>query len=69
MASDGAAAPKKERFAPKVAVQLDPPKDDPIKVDYLLKCDGEEIEHHAMGMLTDTHQCRHERGLSDIRRY
>merc|ERR1712059_43212 len=33
--------PKKERFAPKVPVQLDPPKYDPITLDYLAKCDGE----------------------------
>ena len=32
--------PKKERFAPKVPVQLDPPKYDPITLDYLAKCDG-----------------------------
>ena len=35
--------PKKERFAPKVPVQLDPPKDDPITLDYLAKCDGTPI--------------------------
>jgi len=29
------------QFAPKTSVQLDPPKDDPITVDYLAKCDGE----------------------------
>lgn len=29
-----------KRFAPKVAVQLDPPKDDPISVEELAKCDG-----------------------------
>lgn len=29
-----------ERFAPKVAVQLDPPKDDPISPEELAKCDG-----------------------------
>jgi len=32
--------PKKEKFAPKTAVQLDPPKDDLIALDYLSKCDG-----------------------------
>ncbi|KIW01645.1 uncharacterized protein PV09_06831 [Verruconis gallopava] len=32
---------KKERFAPKVPVQLDPPKDDPITPEYLAMCDGE----------------------------
>lgn len=29
-----------ERFAPKVPVQLDPPKDDPISPEELAKCDG-----------------------------
>lgn len=29
-----------KRFEPKKPVQLDPPKDDPITVDYLAKCDG-----------------------------
>lgn len=29
-----------ERFAPKVPVQLDPPKDDPISLEELAKCDG-----------------------------
>ncbi|KKK14997.1 hypothetical protein P175DRAFT_0535393 [Aspergillus ochraceoroseus IBT 24754] len=28
------------RFAPKVPVQLDPPKDDPITAEELAKCDG-----------------------------
>jgi len=31
----------KGRFEPKKAVQLDPPKDDPIALDHLSKCDGE----------------------------
>jgi hypothetical protein len=34
------AAPGKS-FDPKQAVQLDPPKTDPIGKDYLEKCDGE----------------------------
>ncbi|KAJ5095216.1 Cytochrome b5 [Penicillium argentinense] len=29
-----------ERFAPKVPVELDPPKDDPISLEELAKCDG-----------------------------
>ncbi|KAI9686665.1 MAG: hypothetical protein M1820_010593 [Bogoriella megaspora] len=29
-----------KRFEPKVPVQLDPPKSDPISLDYLSKCDG-----------------------------
>jgi hypothetical protein len=36
--SDHVEEPK--RFEPKTPVQLDPPKDDPISVDYLKKCDG-----------------------------
>ncbi|KAJ5495658.1 Membrane steroid-binding protein 2 [Penicillium diatomitis] len=31
-----------ERFAPKVPVQLDPPKDDPIPTEELAKCDGSD---------------------------
>jgi membrane-associated progesterone receptor component len=30
----------KKKFEPKTPVQLDPPKDDPISVEYLSKCDG-----------------------------
>lgn len=30
-----------KNFAPKQPVDLDPPKDDPISLDYLSKCDGE----------------------------
>lgn len=41
MTSDQAAnGEKKERFAPKNPVQLNPPKDDPITVEELAKCDG-----------------------------
>lgn len=29
-----------KRFTPKVPVQLDPPKDDPISPEELAKCDG-----------------------------
>ncbi|PSN61733.1 progesterone binding protein-like protein [Corynespora cassiicola Philippines] len=35
-----ASGEQKERFAPKVAVELAPPKDDVITRDYLAKCDG-----------------------------
>ncbi|XP_014562550.1 hypothetical protein COCVIDRAFT_21567 [Bipolaris victoriae FI3] len=38
--SDVAAEPKKEKFAPKEPVTLNPPKDDIIERDYLAKCDG-----------------------------
>ncbi|CAG8055031.1 unnamed protein product [Penicillium salamii] len=33
---------EEKRFAPKVAVQLDPPKDDPISLEELAKCDGSD---------------------------
>lgn len=32
---------KKGKFEPKNPVQLDPPKDDPISLEHLAKCDGE----------------------------
>lgn len=32
--------PEPKRFEPKVPVQLDPPKHDPISVEELSKCDG-----------------------------
>lgn len=32
--------PEPKRFEPKVPVQLDPPKDDPISQEELAKCDG-----------------------------
>jgi len=32
--------PEPKRFSPKVPVQLDPPKDDPISQEELAKCDG-----------------------------
>jgi hypothetical protein len=38
--SDAADQPKKERFAPKEPVTLQPPKDDIINRDHLAKCDG-----------------------------
>ncbi|CAI9627918.1 unnamed protein product [Alternaria alternata] len=38
--SDATEQPKKERFAPKQPVTLNPPKDDVIERDYLAKCDG-----------------------------
>jgi membrane-associated progesterone receptor component len=31
---------KKGKFEPKTPVQLEPPKDDPITLEYLAKCDG-----------------------------
>lgn len=41
--SDAAAEPKKEKFAPKEPVTLNPPKDDIIERDYLAKCDGKAV--------------------------
>ncbi|OAL03811.1 cytochrome b5 [Phaeosphaeriaceae sp. SRC1lsM3a] len=38
--SDTTQEPKKERFAPKEAVTLQPPKDDIIERTHLAKCDG-----------------------------
>lgn len=38
--SESADPPKKERFAPKEPVTLQPPKDDILGRDYLAKCDG-----------------------------
>ncbi|KAJ5144067.1 Cytochrome b5 [Penicillium bovifimosum] len=34
--------PEPKRFEPKVPVQLDPPKDDPISPEELAKCDGSD---------------------------
>ncbi|RMZ72645.1 progesterone binding [Pyrenophora seminiperda CCB06] len=38
--SDATEQPKKERFAPKEPVTLNPPKDDVVERAYLAKCDG-----------------------------
>jgi hypothetical protein len=46
--SDSTDQPKKERFAPKEPVTLQPPKDDIIERDHLAKCDGQlylELTH------------------------
>lgn len=37
------------KFEPKVAVQLNPPKDDPISVEELAKCDGESNQRFVFG--------------------
>jgi len=52
-------------FEPKHKVNLDPPKDDIISIDYLSKCDGASLpvvdEEAAL-------TCeRHERGLPNLR--
>lgn len=36
--------PEPKRFEPKVPVQLDPPKYDPITVEELSKCDGMSLQ-------------------------
>lgn len=38
---------KKGKFEPKNPVELDPPKDDPISVDQLAKCDGRQDRCHT----------------------
>lgn len=40
MATEQPQEKKKGRFEPKTPVNLDPPKDDPISLDYLEKCNG-----------------------------
>lgn len=40
----------KGKFEPKTAVELAPPKDDPITLEYLSKCDGKyRIPHQLTG--------------------
>jgi hypothetical protein len=41
MAESGSSEPAKGKFEPKKVVELNPPKDDLIALDYLSKCDGE----------------------------
>lgn len=49
-----------KRFEPKKPVQLDPPKDDPITLDYLVKCDGIcYCRHQLNSTVTLTRLCRH----------
>jgi membrane-associated progesterone receptor component len=49
--ADSGSAEKKGRFEPKNPVQLNPPKDDPISLDYLAKCDGAFISTKLGRML------------------
>jgi hypothetical protein len=56
--SDAADQPKKERFAPKETVTLQPPKDDVIDRDHLAKCDGmpglgNSLQDHLLTRLRD----------------
>lgn len=37
------AEPERKRFEPKQPVKLDPPKDDPITMEELSKCDGMDL--------------------------
>ena len=43
--------PEPKRFSPKIPVQLDPPKYDPITVEELSKCDGEFSALHLQGFV------------------
>ncbi|KAJ5176405.1 Cytochrome b5 [Penicillium canariense] len=43
-----------ERFTPKVPVQLDPPKDDPISLEELAKCDGTDPSHPTLVAIKGT---------------
>lgn len=43
--------PEPKRFSPKIPVQLDPPKYDPITVEELSKCDGEFFALHLQGFV------------------
>ena len=49
-----------KRFAPKVPVQLDPPKDDPISPEELAKCDGRHspLQTLCFSAHTPTHTSR-----------
>lgn len=38
---------EKKRFEPKQPVQLDPPKDDPITMEELSKCDGMDLSLYS----------------------
>jgi hypothetical protein len=39
--------PEPKNFEPKTPVKLDPPKDDPISVEELAKCDGKRAPRRA----------------------
>jgi hypothetical protein len=39
------------KFEPKQKVELDPPKDDSISLDYLSKCDGMLLIVHVLNVL------------------
>jgi hypothetical protein len=41
------------KFEPKHKVDLDPPKDDPISLDYLSKCDGMSSMRTSLLVLSD----------------
>ncbi|KAF2143612.1 uncharacterized protein K452DRAFT_296616 [Aplosporella prunicola CBS 121167] len=43
-----------KRFEPKQPVQLDPPKDDIISLDYLAKCDGSNEEYPTLVAIKGT---------------
>lgn len=39
-------APEPKNFEPKVPLQLNPPKDDPIAIDVLKQADGKALWHN-----------------------
>lgn len=48
-----------KRFEPKVPVQLDPPKDDPISQEELAKCDGMALPQETLPANPNSYdQCR-----------
>jgi hypothetical protein len=64
-------AKDKMSFEPKTKVELDPPKDDIISLDYLSKCDGEFDSSSHSSIIThlniSTH--RHQPRLPNLRRH
>lgn len=46
-----------KRFSPKVPVQLDPPKYDPISAEELSKCDGMSDVSHGRALLSFWTEC------------
>lgn len=59
---------QKGRFAPKQPVELAAPKDDPITLEHLAKCDGKP-PHWPVNQRTLTYTFRHKRGVSYLCRH
>jgi len=49
--------PARKRFEPKEKVNLDPPKDDPISIEYLSKCDGKHEGYPTYVAIKVRHLC------------